>query len=80
MKKIVVLLIVSLLLFSCNTQKKTVELANGKMITEKQYAKLLNSSLKKANRAANKSVKNKLSRKQRKELFNNVSIKVDTSN
>ena len=54
-------------------------LANGKMISQKQYDRGLQKAFRKAKRAADKSMRGKLSRKQRKELFNNTTIKVEST-
>lgn len=79
MRKIIGFILISLVLFSCSTQKKTIMLANGKMISQKQYDRGLQKAFRKAKRAADKSMRGKLSRKQRKELFNNTTIKVETT-
>ncbi len=71
---IILLLIVS----SC--AEKTIPLANGKMVTEKQFDRRINSSFRHSNRVANKSMHDKLSRKQRRELWNTtIEVQADTT-
>jgi len=69
-----------LLLFVSSCAEKTIPLANGKMVTEKQFDRRINSSFRHANRVANKSMRDKLSRKQRRELWNTtIEVQADTT-
>lgn len=69
MKNLIVILISVTLLTSCATQK-TIELANGKMVTEKKFARL-------THRAFRKSF-GKMSKEDTK-LFEDTKISVDTT-
>lgn len=80
MNKIVLILIFGLLISSCATQQKSVELANGEMVTQKQYDKMLEKAFKTADKEARKSVKGKLNRKEVKELRENTTVILDTIN
>ena len=78
MNKVISLLFTILLLGSCATQQKTVELANGEMITEKQYQKKLDKAFKYADKEARKAVKGKMSKKEIREFRENLSVESDT--
>lgn len=80
MNRFVLVLFFGLIVSSCATQQNTVELSNGKMVTQKQYEKMLGKAFKTAERDANKSVKGKMSRKDIKELRENISVTLDTIN
>ena len=69
MKNLIVILIAVISLTSCASQK-TIELANGKMVTEKKFARM-------CHRAFNKSF-GKMP-KEDKKLFEDVKISVDTT-
>ena len=75
-----VILIIGLIISSCATQQKTVELANGKMVTQKEYEKMLNHAFKAADKEGRKAVKGKLTRKQIREIHENVTVTIDTIN
>lgn len=80
MNKVVLFLFFGVLVSSCVTQQKTVELANGKMVTQKEYEKMLNHAFKSADREGRKAVKGKLTRKQIREIHENVTVEIDTTN
>ena len=80
MNKIVLILIFGLLVSSCATQQKSVELANGEMVTQKQYDRMLEKAFKTADKDARKFVKSKLNRKEVKELRENTTVILDTIN
>lgn len=80
MNKVILIIGFTLSLISCATQQKTVELANGKMVTQKEYNKMLNNAFKAADKSGRKAVKGKLSRKQIREIHENVTVEIDTTN
>lgn len=80
MNKVVLIFIFGLLISSCATQQKTVELANGKMVTQKEYEKMLKHAFKAADKEGRKAVKGKLSRKQIREIHEEVTVTTDTIN
>jgi hypothetical protein len=69
MKNSIVILISIVLLTSCATQK-TIELANGKMVTEKKFARMCHRAYKKSFGKMPK---------EDKKLFEDVKITVDTT-
>jgi hypothetical protein len=68
MKNSIVILISILLLTSCVTQK-TIELANGKMVTEKKFERMCHRAYKKSFGQMPK---------EDKKLFEDVKVTVDT--
>lgn len=78
MNKVISILFLVVFLTSCATQQKTVELANGNMVTQKQYDRMLDNAFKYADKEARKSVKGKLSKKQIREFREGVTVGVDT--
>lgn len=78
MKKVIILLVVVFLLGSCRTQEKSIELANGKMVTQKQYDKMIDHAFKSAEKQARKAVKGKMSKKQIREFHKSIIVEVDT--
>ncbi len=68
MKNLIVILITVIFLTSCVSQK-TIELANGKMVTEKKFKRMCHKAYKKSF--------GKMS-KEDKKLFEDVKISVDT--
>ena len=78
MNKVISILFLVVFLTSCATQQKTVELANGNMVTQKQYDRMLDKAFKYADKEARKSVKGKLSKKQIREFREGVTVGVDT--
>lgn len=78
MNKVVKLFSVCLILSSCASQLKTVELANGEMITQKQYERKLNKSFRVANKDAQKVVKGKMSKKDIDQFFQTTTVVLDT--
>lgn len=80
MNKVVLIFSFGLLVSSCVTQQRSVELANGKMVTQKQYNKMLDKAFKTADKNARKSVKGKLSKKQIREIHEEVTVTTDTIN
>lgn len=79
MNKVIFGLSILILVSSCATQQKTVELANGKMVTQKQYDKMLDKAFKQAEIEAKKAVKGKLTNKEIKEFNQSLTIEVDTT-
>ena len=65
-------------LTSCASQLKTVELANGEMITQKQYQKKLDKSFRIAEKDARKTVKGKMTKKDIEEFHQTTTVVVDT--
>jgi ABC-type glutathione transport system ATPase component len=63
------------LLSSC--AEKTVSLADGRMVTQRKYDRMIQHALKTAEKEARKSVKGKMSRKQIREFENSESIPVE---
>lgn len=80
MNKVVLIFSFGLLVSSCVTQQKSVELANGKMVTQKQYNKMLDKAFKAADKEGRKAVKGKLSRKQIREIQEEIMVTTDTIN
>lgn len=80
MNKVVLIIVFGLVISSCATQEKTVELASGKMVTQKKYNKMLDKAFKTADRDARKSVKGNLNKKEIKEFRNNINVTLDTLN
>jgi len=78
MNKVISILFLVVFLTSCATQQKTVELANGDMVTQKQYDRMLDKAFKYADKEARKSDKGKLSKKQIREFREGVTVEVDT--
>jgi hypothetical protein len=71
-------LFVIFLLGSCAIQEKSIELANGEMVTQKKYDRMIGKAFKSADKEARKSVKGKMSRKEIKEFRENITVVVDT--
>lgn len=71
MKNLIVIITSILLLTSCATQK-TIELANGKKVTEKEFRKMTHKAFEDSF--------GKMTSKEDSLLFNNVKITVDTIN
>lgn len=69
-----------LFLVSCAPQSKTVELANGEKITQKQYQKKLNKSFRIAEKDARKVVKGKMTKKDVDEFYRKTTVVIDTLN
>ena len=63
-----------LLLSSC--AQKTVSLADGRMVTQRKYDRMIRHAFNAAEKEARKSVKGKMSRKQIREFENSESIPV----
>ena len=63
------------LLSSC--AEKNVSLADGRMVTQRKYDRMIQHALKTAEKEARKSVKGKMSRKQIREFENSQSIPVE---
>jgi len=80
MNKVLSIFVFSVLVSSCATQQKTVELANGKMVTQKQYDKMINKAFRTADKEATKSVRGKLTRKEIKEFRETTTVTLDTIN
>jgi len=80
MNKVILVFVFGLLFSSCATQQKTVELANGKMVTQKEYEKMLNHAFKVADKESRKSVRGKLRRKQIREIHEEITVTTDTIN
>jgi hypothetical protein len=78
MNKVISILFLLILVSSCATQQKTVELANGTMVTQKEYDKMLNHAFKSADKAGRDAVKGKMSRKQIREFHEEISVEIDT--
>lgn len=78
MNKVILLLFVVFLLGSCAIQEKTIELANGEMVTQKKYDRMLDKAFKFADKEARKSVKGELSKKQIREFRGGITVEVDT--
>lgn len=78
MNKLISLLFVIFLLGSCVIQEKSVELANGEMVTQKKYDQMIEKAFKSADKEARKSVKGKMSRKEIKEFRETITVKIDT--
>ena len=68
MKNLIVILITVIFLTSCTSQK-TIELASGKMVTEKKFARMCHRAYKKSFGKMTK---------EDKRLFDDVKISVDT--
>jgi PBP1b-binding outer membrane lipoprotein LpoB len=71
MKNLIVIITSILLLTSCATQK-TIELANGKKVTEKQFQKMTHKAFEESF--------GKMSSQEDSLLFNDVKVTVDTIN
>jgi uncharacterized lipoprotein YajG len=78
MNKVISMLVLIILVSSCTKQQKTVELANGTTVTQKQYDKILNNAFKSADKAGRDAVKSKLSKKQIREFREGITFEVDT--
>lgn len=80
--KLILSLLIVIFVSSCSTQEKTVRLANGKMITEKQSEKNVKKALRQADRYATKAVKGEMTRKQIREFKRslNFEVVIDTIN
>jgi hypothetical protein len=63
------------LLYSC--AEKNVSLADGRMVTQRKYDRMIQHALKTAEKEARKSVKGKMSRKQIREFENSQSIPLE---
>lgn len=75
MKKNLVYVLVVCFLSSCSP--KTVPLADGRMVTQRKYDRMIQHALNTAEKEARKAVKGKMSRKQIREFENSNSIPVD---
>lgn len=64
MNKVIVIFLSLVILTSCVTQNKTVQLANGKYVTEKTYNKMIKKAMTDAKKTARK--KTGMSKKQLK--------------
>jgi hypothetical protein len=82
MKNVTLMLLFVVLLSSCATQK-TVQIANGKFVTEKQYQRGIDKAFRKAERAGRKGVKNSISKEEvksfEKSLNESLDINFDTT-
>jgi len=78
MNKAIKIVSMCLILSSCASQLKTVELSNGKMITQKQYQKKLDKAFRVAKKDAQKSVKGRMSKKETDEFFQTTTVVLDT--
>lgn len=78
MNKVVLILGLGLLITSCGSQK-TISLANGDMVSQKKYDKLLNKSFKVADKAGKRAVKGEMSKRDIRSFKNDVNISVDTT-
>lgn len=78
MNKVVLILGLGLLITSCGSQK-TISLANGDMVSQKKYDKLLNKSFKAADKAGKQAVKGEMSKRDIRSFKNDVNISVDTT-
>lgn len=78
MNKVVLILGLGLLITSCGSQK-TISLANGDMVSQKKYDKLLNKSFKAADKAGKRAVKGEMSKRDIRSFKNDVNISVDTT-
>jgi|GEM_PF-2912124 len=61
--------------FSC--AEKTVSLADGRMVTQRKYDRMIQHALHAAEKEARKAVKGRMSRKQIREFENSESIPVE---
>ncbi len=83
MKRIkVIIILASIVLTTSCTPQKTIQLANGEVITEKKLDRLTRRAERRAKRAAYKSVKGRLSKKQVNDFMNSTdtNISIDTLN
>jgi len=78
MNKVVLILGLGLLIASCGSQK-TITLANGDMVSQKQYDRMLDKSFKAADKAGRHAVKGEMSRGDIRRFKNDVNISVDTT-
>jgi len=79
MNKFIPLFIFGLVITSCATQQKTVQLSNGKMVTQRQYDKMLNRAFSEADKAGRRAVKGEMSKKDIDSLKNELELVVDTT-
>lgn len=63
--------------FLSSCAEKTVSLADGRMVTQRKYDRMIRHALHAAEKEARKSVKGKMSRKQIREFENSESIPVE---
>jgi hypothetical protein len=61
------------------TQQKTVQLANGKMVTQQKYDRMLDKSFKEADKAGRRAVKGQMSKKDIDSLNKDLEVTVDTT-
>jgi hypothetical protein len=72
MNKVISVLFFIMLFSSCAIQKKSVELANGELVTQKKYNKMLSKAFKNADKQAKKTVKGVMNKKQIKNFRKEV--------
>jgi hypothetical protein len=77
MIKVFSTLVVIFVLTSCSVYEKNVPLADGTLITQKKYDRIIRKVFRDAERSANKVVRKQLSRKQTKNLFNDTNITIE---
>jgi hypothetical protein len=77
MNKLIPFFIFGLLITSCITQQKTVKLANGEMVTQQQYDKMLNRAFKAADKSGRRAVKGEMSKKDVDSLNNDLEVVID---
>lgn len=81
MYKVILSILFVSLISSCSIQKKTVELANGEMVTERKYNRMIKKSFKYADKKARESVKGQMTKKQIRDFMNsnNTNVVIDTT-
>ena len=75
MNKVIVIFLLIVSLTSCVTQNKTVQLANGKYVTEKTYNKMIQKAMKDAKKTARK--KTGITKKQLKSFEQQTTVKTN---
>jgi hypothetical protein len=79
MSEFISVFVFGLLITSCSTQQKTVQLANGKMVTQRQYDKMLNHAFNEADKAGRRAVKGEMSKNDIDSLNNELEVVIDTT-
>jgi hypothetical protein len=69
-------IVLILFLFACCAEK-TVSLADGRIVTQRKYDRMIQHAFKTADKEARKAVKGKMSRRQIREFKNSKDIPVD---
>ena len=77
MIKVFSTIVVIFVLTSCSVYEKNVPLADGTLITQKKYDRIIRKVSRDAERSANKVVRKQLSRKQTKNLFKDTNITIE---